>query len=610
MASTDSKVFKLQLQPGFHRETTRYAEEGRWYDGDHVRFREGRPENLRGWVKRNDTQFEGTARDLLLWIDNDTQRLASFGTEKKLYVYDNDTITDITPIVSTATLTSAFNTSVGSPIVRVSSASHGRGVGDFVEISSTTTIGGNIVLSQAAFGGPVYAVVSVSGLNEFFISAAAAASATETSAGNGSADFLLKIGTAVAVAGLGYGAGVYNAGVSTTGERAWNQPASASDITFAPTQWSLDNFGEDLLACRRGGRIYVWDRDAAATPERATLVTASPSINNFILVSPNDRHVISFGATGFAASASPLRVRWADQNDYTNWTPSVSSTSGEVLLTDGTEIVGAVRSRNQINILTDKSLFGMQYVGNPFIFQFRQLGSNCGLIGQHAVVDYDGRTFWMSDDNFYVFDGQVRNLRASVRRYVYGRLNLSEVDKVYAGVNSEFKEIVWLYPSTDGEECDSYVLFNPEENYWVYGTSKWTTYRDRNVFNNTITTGSDRYLYDNEPDGIYTGDGEAISSYLESADFDLDDGTNMMFLDRIIPDFQINDGELTFTITTKQYPNGPEIVKGPYTVNSMTNKIDMRARGRQARFRVSSAATGISWREGSTRLSVQQDGFR
>ena len=240
----------------------------------------------------------------------------------------------------------------------------------------------------------------------------------------------------------------------------------------------------------------------------------------------------------------------------------------------------------------------MQYVGNPFIFSIRQLGSNCGLVGPHAAVDYDGRAIWMGEDNFYAFDGQVRNLPSTVRRYVYDNVNRVQFDKVYAGVNSEFKEVIWLYPSANSNECDSYVIFNPEEGHWVYGTTKWTTFKDRNIYNSTITTGSDSYLYNNEPQDVFTGDGVAVPSYIESGDFDFEEGLNIMFVDRIIPDFTINQGTLTFTITTKQYPTGPETVKGPYEINTATRKIDMRARGRQARVRVSTASDGIGWRFG------------
>ena len=607
MASTDSALISLNFTPGFHREGTRYTEEGKWYDGDKVRFRAGKPENMRGYVKRVTTAFDGSARDLKTWSDNDTKKLAAFGTEKKFYVYD-DTVgsnTDVTPIVSSTTFTSVFSTQSGSQLVEISSTNNGRSVGDYVLISSSTTIGGNIVL-----GTSVYAVVSVSGANEFYIQASTTAAGTSAAVGLGTGQFLLETGAVAAIQGLGYGAGVYNAGTSTTGRRAWNIAASSSGITFLPTQWSIDTWGEDLLLNRRGSQIFFWDRDAAATPQRAVLVTTSPTATDSILVSPNDRHVVALGTTGFAAAYSPLRVRWSDQEDYTNWTPSVSSTSGEVDLTDGTRIVGAVRSRNQINIWTDKSLFGMTFVGRPFIFQFRQLGSNCGLIGPHGCVDFDGRTFWMSQDNFYMFDGQVKNLYSTVRRYVYENINESQFDKVYAGVNSEFKEIIWLYPSKESIDCDSYVIYNPDENHWVYGTGKFTTFEDRNVFNNTITTSNDSFLYDNEPDDIFTADGETISNFIESSDFDFEQGLDIMFVDRIIPDYTISDGTINMFITTKQYPTGPEIIKGPFTINAETRKVDIRGRGRQARVRVSCNSNNTSWRWGSVRLSGARDGRR
>jgi len=605
MASTDSKLLRLKFKPGFNRESTQYAEEGNWFDGDHVRFRKGRPQNIRGYVKNNTTQFEGIGRDSLQWQDNDGQKLFSVATEKKWYVSENDTLYDITPIVSTQALVSSFSTTDGSARVNVSIATHGRDAGDFVEFTSATAIGGGAITLSG-----VYEVTSVTDINNFQVSASGTASATDVSAGEATINYLLETGTTNPTAGLGFGAGVFNAGVSTTGVRAWNTAASSSNITFAISQWSLDNWGEDMLAARRGGNIFYWDRDASITPERAVVVTAAPTINDFIVVSPNDRHLISFGCTGYAAEYSPLRVRWASQETYNDWTPSVSTTSGEVEITDGTKIVGAVRSRNQINIFTDNAAHAMQYVGAPFIYNFRQLGSGCGLAGPHAAVDYDGATVWMGGSNFYMFDGSVKTLDCPVRQYIFDDANKSQKDKVYAGINSEFKEIVWLYPSNDSTECDSYVIFNIEEGHWVYGTSKWTTYKDRHVFGNTITTGSDSYIFDNEPTSVVDFDGSSNVSYLESADFDFEEGKNIMFVDKLIPDFTINDGNISFTITTKMYPNGPETTKGPYLINSATQKTDFRIRGRQAKVRIDADSTDTSWAWGDPRLSAQIDGLR
>jgi hypothetical protein len=255
----------------------------------------------------------------------------------------------------------------------------------------------------------------------------------------------------------------------------------------------------------------------------------------------------------------------------------------------------------------------MQFVGPPFTFKFQQMGTNCGLIGPHASIDYDGRSFWMSNDNFYSFDGQLRNLDCTVRRYIFDRLNTSQSDKIYTGINSEFKEIIWLYPSLGQNECDSYVIFNVSENNWSYGSAIWTTFDDKHTFDNTITTGvsgADSFLFDNEPVSVYTADGEAISSFIESAFFDIDDGTRLMFMDRIIPDFEINDGNITMDITSQEFPVNSAITKGPFSITKTTQKIDFRARGRQAKVKVSSDSTGTSWRYGSVRMAMQPDGRR
>ena len=620
--SASSKLVKLDFKPGIYRESTQYAEKGAWYDVDKVRFRAGKPENIRGFETRVSSTFDGAARDLLTWADNRRLKRATFGTSKKLFEHNGDQIFDITPVSASTTLTNAFSVALSANTVTVSAASHGRTTGDFVFFTSSTTIGGNILLGTTTYA------VSVINSNTFAIDVATTASAAQSSSGGGTIHFLIGTGTDNAVAGLGYGAGSFTAGVCAAGGRGWNQPTStgASDFTSQITQWSLDNFGEDVVANRRGSSIYLYDTDASATPLRATLVSgatnSTPTTVNSIIVSPNDRHLVCLGSNQFNTTASPtgtfdpMTVRWSNQEDITNWVPSLSSTAGETILTDGTEIVGGVRSRNAINIWTDNSLWTMTFVGPPFTFQFQQLGSNCGLIAPHAAVDYDGISVWMGYDNFYVFDGQVKNLDCTVRRFIFDRLNRNQKDKIFAGINSEFKEVIWLYPSTDSDECDSYVIWSPSENYWTFGSSIFTTFADKTVFGNTITTGvtaGGNNLYNNEPAGVFTENGQPQSSFIESADFDMADGNEIMFLSRVIPDFTLNDGALTFSIKTKDFPESPterEKPQPPHTVTNSTVKIDMRARGRQGRIRVSCNAANTSWRWGSVRLAIQPDGRR
>jgi len=617
-----STLTKMDFKAGIQRESTQYAETGAWYDADKVRFRAGKPENIGGYAKKVDATFNGAGRDLITWSDNDQFKRAMFGTSQMLYQHNGDQIFDVTPVSASVTLASAFTCALSVNTVTVSATAHGRTTGDFVFFTSSTTIGGNILLGTDTYP------VSVINANTFAIDVATTSSVAQSSSGGGTIHYLISNGVDNAATGLGYGAGSYNAGVSTVGGRAWNSPTSAgaSDFFSQITQWSLDNWGEDVVANRRGGTIYYFDSDASTSPLRAVKVSGStnstPTTVNSIIVSPNDRHLITLGTNQFGTTASPtgtydpLTVRWSNQEDYTNFVPSISSTSGEVILTDGTEIVGAKRSRNAVNIWTDNSLWAMSFVGPPFIFNFNQLGTNCGLIAPHAAIDYDGASIWMGHDNFYMFDGQVKNLDCTVRRFVFDRLNMDQKDKIFCGINSEFKEVIWLYPSTNSNECDSYVIYSPTEGYWTIGSSIFTTFADKNTFSNTITTGTvgtANNLYNNEPDGVYTADGVSQSSFIESADFDIASGNDIMFLSRIIPDFDISDGSLSFSIKTKDFPESGtarEKPNPPHVITNATTKIDMRARGRQGRVRVSCNAANTSWRWGSIRLAIQPDGRR
>jgi hypothetical protein len=621
MSSTDAQIMSLNFLPGFHRESTQYSEEGKWYDGNRVRFREGKPENLRGYeqfaIEPSGSVLNGIPRDTITWIDNNSRPYMGVATNRQLYVIQNESQYDVTPIVTAVSVSSNFETFTNTTLVKVSVTNHNVSTTDRVEFSGVDTLGGNIDING------ITTVVSVSGVNHFFVDAGVTASSASADQGTtGLINILLQTQESDAIQGLGYGAGVYNAGVSVSGARAWNDPAQSSGITFLPNQWTLDTWGEDFMALRRGGQLYYLDISLSTTPERVVLVTASPTATTF-LVSPNDRHVICYGAREFAVSAgggqNPMLVRWSDQEDYTNWSPSLLTTSGEVVLGEGSKIIGAVRSRNAINIWTDKAMYTQTFVGPPFIFNFTQVGSNCGLIGPHAAIDYDGVSFWMGDNNFYAFDGRVNTLPCTIRRKLFDDFNSTNKEKVFAGINSEFKEIIWLYPTADSSEPNAYVIYNVEERTWVYGKlftdGIVTTFNDRTVYENTIITGrtsatGNILIWNNEPEDIYTGDGQPLSSYLESAYFDIDQGKAMMFVDRIIPDYTFSAGEtINLELEIKDYPNGNTRTKGPYIISQNTTKVDLRSRGRQISVKVTATNEG-SWRWGSVRMSVQPDGDR
>ena len=714
-----AKLAKFDFKQGFNRETTQYAEEGKWFDGNRVRFRAERPENMRGYATKVSTAFDGSARDLMAWKDNSNKKRALFATPEKVYEHDGDQITDITPITTVVTLADVCGTTAGSTRVFCSDGSHCRQKGDYVLFTSAAVFGSDVSLT-----GNVYQITSIVDTNVFTISISGNAGATSTQAGSATFNYYIATGTSVASQGVGYGASDYNAAdptsiglskiSSTSGNalvtvscasahggvandfivfqntsidsvaatiggnlnltksaaggpeftivsvngtqviisaaanasasgdvtsslnmtalvykqtggggsgRAWNAEASAdaTDLALDIAQWSMYNWDENVLLNRRGSNIYYFITQASTSPVRATTVTTSPISVNSVIVSPNDRHVIALGANEFSPTATvsgtfnPMLVRWSDQNSRTNWVPSVSSTAGEVVLTDGTRIVGGVRSKNAINIWTDNSLWLMEFAGPPFTFKFQQAGTNCGLIGPHAGIDYNGVTYWMGFDNFYANTGQVEVLDCTVRRFVFDKLNTSYYDKVYAGINSEFKEIIWLFVSNDATECDSYVIFSPDEGYWVYGDTFFTTFKDREVFGNTITTGATttgNFLYNNEPAGVFTGDGETLTSFIESADFDVDDGNAIMFMNRIIPDFDLSTGKIKLELISKQYPESTNSITKEFDITNTTQKVDLRARGRQAKVRVSCAANNASWKWGSIRLALQGDGGR
>jgi len=612
MASTDTQFFNLKFIPGFHRESTKYAEEGKWFDGNRVRFREGKPENLRGYTKFSTDTISGFARDSLTWTDNNTRKYLAYGTNIQLYVVQNEDRTDSTPIASTTSVANNFDTTSGSNIVKVNlgyTPSQNVSVGDRIEFTGVPNFQGTSVNGT-------FAITSVSAQDAFFITANATATGTATGQGtNGSINLLIPNEEPNDIQGLGYSAGVWS------GQQAWNSPASSSDIVFQGAQWKLDTYGEDLLALRRKSKIAYLDvSENNYTIARASLVGTAPYANSFI-VSPNDGHVVCYGASTTATDTTivPLRVAWSDQNNFRVWQPTATNTAGSVNLTEGSRIIGAIRSRNTINIWTDKAMYIQEFVGTPFIFRFTQVGSNCGMISPHAAVDIDGVSYWMGDNNFYMYDGRVNTMPCTIRRHLFESFNMTQKDKVYAGINSEFKEIIWLYPRGDSLEPNAYVIYNYEEQTWVYGNlfenGITTTFADRGVFDSTVLTGrtsatGDMLVWNNEPDDIYTGDGQTLSSFIESAEFDLDEGKQLMFADKLIPDYTFSTGEqIKFSIKTRRYPSDDFQEKGPFTINANTQKVNMRARGRQSVVRVSADAAG-QWRWGSVRLAMQPDGER
>lgn len=581
-------------KPGVHRQSTRYAEKGTWYDSDKIRFRNNLPEKTGGWVKVTSQQFEGLARDLLTFQDLNALKYIAFGTQCFLYAENGGTIYDITPLSASTSITNSLNTTLNSLIVVVSSPAHGREAGDHVVFTSmAATIGGNVFLSGTYD-------ITVVGPDSYSILNSVSAAATSLSTGDVRENFLIHCGTTSPDPGYGWGVG-------TWGTSAWGTPRSMSTVVINERQWSLSNWGQDLVANPRGGAIYLWNTSAGPST-RAAIITAAPSTNAFVFVSDQDRHMVTLGTNDMITSLyNPLLVRWCSTDNYNDWNASITNTAGDKLIDSGTFLVGGLRSKTQNLLWTDKSLYGMTYIGGQFVFDFDLLGTNCGLIAPHAAIDVDGKTYWSSQDNFYAYDGSVRVLNCTVLKYYLNTLMYSQRDKIYCGLNSEFQEIYWFYPTLEDGEPDHYIKYNFQDDLWDIGTLDRSTWRAKNIFENPIATGNDSYLYYHEPQDVYDGDGQAIDSYIKSAPMEIGNGDEIVFVDKIIPDFDVS-GTVNMTFEMQKYPAAVTVTKGPYTVSAGTTKINIRARARQGSIRVGSSAVGERWSMGVPRISIRPDG--
>lgn len=622
--SSDGQLVNIQLQPGVYKNTTELGAEGRYTDCDNTRWYYGQPQKIGGRVpeiaQQHDvpasTHFTGIARDAKTWQNNEaTKKYLAVATNKKIEIFYSGEIYDMTPIRIITTVSAAINTSVGSNEVLVSIPSHGADLGDYVILQSVQSSVGGITFSGQ------YEIVSVVDGNSFFISVATTATATSAAGGgNATYTFLLNTGNVDNEAATGWGSGGY-------GRQGYGTALSAGGGLSPLDEWSLDLWGEDLLACRRGEHIYTWDEDSGLEATqvnrasvRMTLISAAPSINNLILVSQPSRHLISFGCTNIAGSFSPLNVRWSNQEDFNTWDPTVSvvdgNTAGEQLIRGGSQIIGAVQTRGEIIILTDDPVYVMRYSGDPFTFSFDQIGDHAGAVSQHSMIDVQGAVYWMGTGAFHKYDGRVQTINCDIQDVTFKTgnkesLNFSQKEKVFAGVNSQFNEIIWFYPAADSSECSRYIIHNYLENSWYDGAIDRTVWVDAGVFEKPYAVDTTGTLYVHEV-GVDNG-AQALPFYYETAYFDIQDGEDFSFIDRVATDFRrIPSGkELQMYVTTKKYPQDPNpVIKGPFAIKSDTKKVSLRARGRQARVRFESSANGTDFEMGVLRVGVKPDGKR
>ena len=617
---------KLQFKPGIMRETTSYTNEGGWFDCDKVRFRFGLPEKIGGWEKNSKSQFLGTARSLHPWVALDGSKYLGVGTNVKFYVESGGGYNDITPIRQTTSAGDVtFSATDGSTTVTVTDTAHGAVQGDFVTFSDAVSLGGQIT---ATVLNKEYEIITVVDEDSYTITSEISANSSDT--GNGGSStvgaYQINIGLDTVVGGPGWGAGTWSRGTWGSG--------SSNLVTSAILRiWSQDNFGEDLIINVRDGGLFYWDESdglntrAVALSDRSGADVNTPTIARKVLISDRDRHVIAFGADGVGSigTQDPLLIRFSNQEDPLTWTPTATNTAGDLRLSSGSKIVTAVETRQQILVWTDVSLHAMQYLGPPFTFGIGLISENTTIMSPNAAVAVDDAVFWMGQEEFYVYSGGVQKLPCTVRDFVFSDFNYDQKDKAFAGLNSSYGEIWWFYPSENSETNDRYVIYNYEQKIWYYGSMVRTAWVDRGINQYPIAAGRDGYLYYHELgccDGSTTPL-SAIESYIESSQIDIQEGNNFVFIRRIIPDITFDnstneDPTANLILKARNFPGGDYLQTNTAVVDrsatvpveQFTDQVHVRLRGRSFALRVESDEIGVSWRLGSPRIDVRQDGRR
>ena len=436
---------------------------------------------------------------------------------------------------------------------------------------------------------------------------------------------------------------------------AWGEAASG-DLVIDPGLWSIDNFGDKIIALIHNAQVFEWDSNAAnAVTVRATIISGAPTASRDMLVSTPDRHLVFFGTEttiGDSTTQDEMFIRFSDQEDINTYAPTAINTAGTQRLADGSKIVGAVRGRDAIYVWTDTSLFTMRFIGQPFTFGFAQVGTNCGLIGQNAALEVDGAAYWFSENGFFKYSGNLETMICLVEDFVFNDLNTTANQLINVGLNNLFGEITWFYCSSGSTVINKCVTYNyldssPQRPVWTTGTLSRGTWKDSSVFglphatefnasDNTSfdvvgnTDGSSVY-YEHEKgtDQVKGGTTTAIAANIQSGDFDITqqrsalgqasgiatfrgDGEHIMKIRRFVPDFLSQTGNTQITLNLRNYSNDSKSSSplGPFTITSSTSKVDTRARARAVSLKIANTGTSQSWKLGTFKLDTQPDGRR
>jgi hypothetical protein len=629
---------KLQFRPGVNREGTTLSNEGGWFDCDKIRFRSGYPEKIGGWAALSYNTFLGVCRSLWNWVTLRSYNLMGVGTNLKFYVEDGGEYYDITPIREI----NGNTPSAGPPVVNAStisltasgttmtvsdSAADSLQVDDFVTIAGAGTIGGVDVNGE-------YQITTVTSGTTYTVTLTTPATGSNSASAITIA-YQINTGFPIYTIGTGWGSG------------PWSRLSWGSGFTtgfgLQLRLWSQSNFGEDLLFSPRGGALYLWQPGSGATPAystRGALVSGTdvPALINQIMVSDTSRIVICFGCNDYGAygttAQDPLLIRWSEQESYTGWTPAATNQAGSYRLSRGSDIIGAIQTRQEIVVWTDAAIYSMQYLGPPFVYGFTLLADNISIVSPNAMATANGVVYWMGVDKFYIYSGRVETLPCSVRQFIFNDINRDQEAQFNAGTNEGYSEVWWNYCSKNSTVVDRYVIFNYLDRVWYYGTLDRTAWLDSPLrqFPMAATEGNIVVYHEAAVDDGSTNPPSPINAYIQSSDFDIGDGHNYGFVWRIVPDITFDGSDtrgstsdkpfVTFTVRPKQNPGAaygtaatPDVTSAQsyagqtaYNVQQFTEIVYSRVRGRQMAFKVESNSIGTQWQLGVPRIDVRPDG--
>lgn len=634
----------------------------------------GLPQKMGGWVKYYPNTIESPVRALHAWSDLNTVKHLAVGAESSLSVISNGNRLNITPTIEERTFTPDFTTTLNSaivnvvdtgsdktnfdyvyflnpvsvgglilqgpyPIVQVNTVddydinvgtpatsaisnagdvrefvtingssvvtcnfdNHGLGVGSIVEINSPVLVGGITLLG-------IYSVATVASANQFTFNAQNAATSGDTvfeNSGDVKARYYTTYNPPLPPQGFGenaYGAGGYGTGTAPSGNVG--TPITATD-------WTLDNWGQILLANPRGGAIYYWNPSGPQTVVQI-IAGSAPTANLGMFVAMPQRQVIAYGSS-FNNQIDPLLIRWCDVENFEEWIANTTNQAGSFRLPTGSRIVGAMQTSQQALFWTDVDLYAMQYVGYPLVYSFNKISTECGLISQKAVGTAGPLTFWMGYNQFFILSGEgAKVIQCPVWDVVFQNLNRDHVDKIRCATNAQFGEVTWFYPSSSSTEIDSYVKYNSLLDAWDYGTLGRTAWIDQSELGNPIGAGVDKYIYQHEIGN--DADTQPMQPYMQTGYFVIAEGDQLLTVDQVWPDMKWGDYDMPPNATVNltfygvNYPGETPTVYGPYQMTQQTKYLSVRIRNRLLSIRIASNDFGTFWRMGAMRYRFQPDG--